>query len=754
MAHLILYSDKNFGGDHKHIVDTTESLQLFAGGECIADCEWPSSVSSIVILSGNWRFFAEENLHEPYDAILGPGLYPFVGSFKLRNDNIRSLELVDEPPNMQGEPLSSYLTLFENVNFRGNHVHVFGEQTDLDAPGFSGVTSSLMVELGNWSFFSDTQFDGSYPGAPVVGLGIYPDVSEIGIQNDSIRSLQPVDSPPTATNAVDNHVILFRYSFYYGAHRHVVAAEPNLNAADDDDFNDAVRSMSILAGSWWFYSDAGFSGLYLPDPLPPGDYPDIGQAGLRDDDMSSLQPAFTETVTNGDTILGEIILFRDANFGGPHKHVINAEQNLNAADDDDFNDAVSSFVILQGNWKFYRNAGFNDDYPAVLGPGLYPWVESVKIRNDDISSLQVVDEEPNIQAAPVTAHMALFEHAKFHGDHRHVFQEVDSFYALDGVPPPTQQSPQNQSFDNKASSMVVFIGGWQTFDGLSLSAPFAPILGPGLYSGLPNGIANDAISSVAPSETPPVDSGNPLLGHIILFENGALHGAHKHIFNAEPNLNADDDDSFNDETSSLVVYPNDAWQVKWRLYRDAGYQRQFNVLLGAGRFPDLTPTHIANDELSSLELAGKQYNFVGGVTVNIKSGTFPDLITHDVTMTFVFLSDTNALLLETPFEPFGGPSDSMISLVGAGTGTLLPDGTLMLPGVQIVVTVSLEVTSLVVADITFDLTTGSVMSPNGAFSDTGLPRDPATGAIKLVGAGNANDDDFLVVLDGTLNPQS
>ena len=207
-------------------------------------------------------------------------------------------------------------------------------------------------------------------------------------------------------------------------------------------------------------------------------------------------------------------------------------------------------------------------------------------------------------------------------------------------------------------------------------------------------------------------------------------------------------------TSSLVVYPNDAWQVKWRLYRDAGYQSRFNVLLGAGRFPDLTPTQIANDELSSLELAGLKYNFVGGVTVDVKSGTFPDPITHDVTMTFVFLSDTNALLLETPFEPFGGPSNSTISLVSAGTGSLLPDGTLMLPAVQIVVTVSLGLTSIVVADFTFDLITGSVASPNGAFADTGLPRDPATGAIKLVGAGNANDDDFLVVLDGILNPQS
>jgi hypothetical protein len=34
--------------------------------------------------------------------------------------------------------------------------------------------------------------------------------------------------------------------------------------------------------------------------------------------------------------------------------------------------------------------------------------------------------------------------------------------------------------------------------------------------------------------------------------------------------------------------------------------------------------------------------------------------------------------------------------------------------------------------------------------DTGTPRDPSTGAIRLVGAGGSNDDDFLVVLEGNL----
>jgi hypothetical protein len=741
MNHLILFSDKDFRGDHKHIFDKTGSLSLITAGTCTTDCSWPSSVSSIVVISGNWRFFAESYFAKPYEVVLGPGLYRFVGTYKLENDNIRSLEPVDQDPTIAGEPLTAYLTLFEHASFRGDHVHVFDAEPDLgDTLDFAGTVSSLMVELGNWSFYSDSQFDGSYPDAPVVGPGIYSNVTELGIGNDSIASLQPVTDPPTVSNAVEDHVILFRYQAEYGEHRHVVAPEDNLNANDDDTFNDAVRSLAILAGSWWFYSDAGFEGLYGDGtPLAPGLYADVGQAGLVDDDLSSLRPVYEQPVTTGETIWGEVILFRDANFGGLHKHVINAEANLNANDDDAFNDQVSSFVIVQGNWKFYRNAGFNDDYPAVLGPGLYGSVEQFKIRNDDMSSLQVVTAEPNMPpGAPLTAHMLLFEHVEFHGDHRHLFQEVDSLDA---------------SFNDKTSSIVVLAGTWSTFADPGLNTPFAPRLGPGLYSVLPEGIDNDTISSVTPSDRPATLNGEILLGQVLLFEHGSLHGAHKHIFNAEINLNADDDDSFNDVTSSLVVFPGNAGQVAWHLYRDADYHAAFDVLLGAGRFPSLTPIHVVNDELSSLELAGAPYDFAGSVTVLIKSGTFPDPIEHDITLSFVLLASTNVLLLAKSFDPFPGPTvfgiGSTISMAGAGTGNLLPDGTMTVSAAHITVAPTLGSN----IDIIFDLTTGAVVSPNGDLSDTGIPRDAGTGKVKLVGAGRSNGDDFLVTIQGTLNPR-
>ena len=85
-----------------------------------------------------------------------------------------------------------------------------------------------------------------------------------------------------------------------------------------------------------------------------------------------------------------VILFEHANFHGAHKHVFGPEPNLNAGDDNFFNDRVSSIVVLEGTWAFFRNANFNGRYARTLGPGLYPNVGNVDIQNDDMSSLQPV----------------------------------------------------------------------------------------------------------------------------------------------------------------------------------------------------------------------------------------------------------------------------------------------------------------------------------------------------------------------------
>jgi hypothetical protein len=62
--------------------------------------------------------------------------------------------------------------------------------------------------------------------------------------------------------------------------------------------------------------------------------------------------------------------------------------HLASADDNFFNDKISSFVIVSGQWQFFRDINYTGPASGVYGPGVYNWVESVGIPNDSISSVR------------------------------------------------------------------------------------------------------------------------------------------------------------------------------------------------------------------------------------------------------------------------------------------------------------------------------------------------------------------------------
>jgi hypothetical protein len=77
-----------------------------------------------------------------------------------------------------------------------------------------------------------------------------------------------------------------------------------------------------------------------------------------------------------------------AYFHGAHRHVFMAESNLGASDDSTLNNKTSSIVILEGHWEFFREPNFQGKEGDTLGPGLYPFVTNIGIKNDTISSLR------------------------------------------------------------------------------------------------------------------------------------------------------------------------------------------------------------------------------------------------------------------------------------------------------------------------------------------------------------------------------
>jgi Beta/Gamma crystallin len=725
-SHAILFADANFHGDHRHIFEEERDL---------SQTNFDNVVSSIAILSGTWQFFADVRFGNPFNVVLGPGLYSFVGDFEIKNDEMSSLRTTMSQPTMAGEPLTAHAVIFVDNGFEGDHRHVFVPEPDLSNNNFDNVTSSIVVELGNWILFQDSDFDGHYP--PVLGPGIYPSVDALSIANDSVSSLRPTASPSTVMNAVDNEVILFVDEYFRGDHRHVLLPQPDLASIG---FDNTVSSLVVLAGNWQFFADANFISAYL-GVLGVGEYSFVVNQNIRNDDMSSLRPAIGQSTVVGGPNRGHVILFADRALQGAHRHIFNGEADLNSIG---FDNTVSSLVVLSGSWVFFRNSDFNDDYPVILGPGTYIWVEDVQIRNDDMSSLMVTDQPATVQP-PLTldAQIVLFEHRDFHGDHRHLFM--------------TQKDLGLEQFDNVTSSLAILSGTWATFADPDLQRPYDVLLGPGLYPWVEKvGIRNDDLSSLTPTnDQPTVPPPAGVNAETALFIDINLHGDHKHVFTNESDLGAGDDNSFNNAVSSLVVIRN-----TWQFFRDANFSRDYPNLLAEGLFRWVVDVGITNDDMSSLAVVDVLLSFAGNAAFKLEDpGKLPIMPPVTAANFKVNLSPTDRTCRLNSFGDLAFGMFMGINVTGewqppAGVGTLSPAGELNIP--QFDEKIHIAAVGAGDSDALMTLTTGAVVSPQGKFSAKGSPAD-SQGNIVIVGAGRLmggylHDRDFLVILTGVLTP--
>jgi hypothetical protein len=79
---LVAFDNENFLGDHTHIFGDMKDLG-----------KWGNSISSMVILSGTWEFFDDENFTGTAMGTLGPGTYADVTKHGLKNNSISSVRL-------------------------------------------------------------------------------------------------------------------------------------------------------------------------------------------------------------------------------------------------------------------------------------------------------------------------------------------------------------------------------------------------------------------------------------------------------------------------------------------------------------------------------------------------------------------------------------------------------------------------------------------------------------------------------------
>ena len=82
MPQIVAFDNEDFLGDHTHLFGHMKDLG-----------KWGNSISSMVILSGTWEFFDDENFTGTNMGKLGPGTYADVTKHGLKNNSISSVRL-------------------------------------------------------------------------------------------------------------------------------------------------------------------------------------------------------------------------------------------------------------------------------------------------------------------------------------------------------------------------------------------------------------------------------------------------------------------------------------------------------------------------------------------------------------------------------------------------------------------------------------------------------------------------------------
>ena len=80
------------------------------------------------------------------------------------------------------------IVAYDNDGLLGDHIHIFGNVTDLGKWGNS--ISSMVIVAGHWEFFDDEAFKGTRMAE--LGPGVYLNVKDHGIKDNSISSIRLV----------------------------------------------------------------------------------------------------------------------------------------------------------------------------------------------------------------------------------------------------------------------------------------------------------------------------------------------------------------------------------------------------------------------------------------------------------------------------------------------------------------------------------------------------------------------------------
>jgi hypothetical protein len=128
-------------------------------------------------------------------------------------------------------------------------------------------------------------------------------------------------------------------------------------------FDDLASSAKVSGTPWIFYQHINYEGS--SHVFQPGSYTRIAKDWSGGNDiLSSLRPLPSKT--EGD---GVIALFEHINYGG--RMVVLTSSTPDFTGKVNFNDKVSSLIVIKGNWTGFQHIKYEGDNLGTYAAGTY-----------------------------------------------------------------------------------------------------------------------------------------------------------------------------------------------------------------------------------------------------------------------------------------------------------------------------------------------------------------------------------------------
>ncbi|XP_074166270.1 beta/gamma crystallin domain-containing protein 1 isoform X1 [Sminthopsis crassicaudata] len=240
-AHMIMYSEKNFGTKGSNI----DVLGIVAN---LKDTGYGVKTQSINVLSGVWVAYENPDFTgEQY--ILDKGLYTSFEDWGGKNCKISSVQPICLDTFTSPRERNK-VHLFAEPEFRGSN-KVFGETTKQIEDSFSA--KSCRVLGGSWVAYDGENFSGNQY---VLEEGHYPSLSAMGCPPETnFKSLRYIDvefSEPV--------IVLFEREDFKGKKIELNEEVVNLRFLG---FNTQIRSVQVIGGIWVTYEYSNYRGRQI-----------------------------------------------------------------------------------------------------------------------------------------------------------------------------------------------------------------------------------------------------------------------------------------------------------------------------------------------------------------------------------------------------------------------------------------------------------------------------------------------------------